>query len=348
MSFNFDDDQDLIADPGLRSAGFDAGVAGFGGSAVLEIDLLRTLVAIASTGSFKQAAKAVFRTPSAVSMQMKRLEDLIGRSIFAKDGRGVVLTEEGQELLGYARRILILADEALYRFRCEPTEGVVRLGTPDDYAAAYLPPILARFARSHPQVQVEVTCMPSDIVLKLIDEGEVDIALVSVNGVAPVQRIVHRDRLVWAGLRGGVAYLKRPLPLALAQVSCPWRRNALAALDEAGIAYRVAYTSHHYVAQLAAVGADLAVAPLAMNLLVGDLVQIESPDLPPLGFSEIDLRQAPEATGPAVEALRQHIVEAFAQRNGSALMPRPGYGASDDLAWISPTMLLPPSRQSYS
>ncbi|MDR3372647.1 MAG: LysR substrate-binding domain-containing protein [Ancalomicrobiaceae bacterium] len=344
MTITFDEVHDSLA----RPAGFDTGVSGFGGSAVLEIDLLRTLVAIASTGSFKHAAKAVFRTPSAVSMQMKRLEDLIGRPIFAKDGRGVALTADGQDLLGYARRILILADEALYRFRCEPTEGVVRLGTPDDYAAAYLPPILARFARSHPQVQVEVTCMPSDVVMRLIDEGEVDIALVSVNGIAPIQRIVHRDRLVWAGLRGGVAYQKRPLPLALAQPSCPWRRSALSALDEAGISYRVAYTSHHFVAQLAAVGADLAVAPLSTNLLFGDLVQIESPDLPPLGFSEIDLRQAPEASGPAVEALRRHIEEAFAQRNGRDLSGRPSFAAGDDLAWISPTTLLPPLRQTYS
>ena len=200
---------------------------GIGGTA-LEIDLLKTLVAINDTGSFNRAAKVVFRTPSAVSMQMKRLEEVIGRPIFLKDGRGLTMTGDGNELLGYARRILALADEALLKFRCATTEGLVRLGTPDDYAAGFLPPILARFAKTHPSVQVEVSCHTSDTLVKRLDDSDIDIALVSAGYGAPPQLIVHRERLIWAGLRDGIASRKRPLPLAVSFPNCCWRLRAAA------------------------------------------------------------------------------------------------------------------------
>ncbi len=284
------------------------------GGAGLEIDLLKTLAAIVDTGSFNRAAKAVFRTPSAVSMQMKRLEDLIGTPIFVKDGRGVVLTGDGQELLGYGRRILALADEALLKFRCATTEGVVRLGTPDDYAAGFLPAILARFAKTHPLVQVDVTCHPSYSLLKLLNESELDIALVDVGSTAGAATMpVYREKLVWAGLRDGIAASRRPLPLAVSFPTCNWRRRAIEALNVAGIEHRIAYSSYQYMGQVAAVLADLAVAPFALSSISGDLVVIEDRDLPPLGAFEIDLRLAPTAKGPAVEALGQHIQQSFAQ-----------------------------------
>src|SRR5918992_1328032 len=145
-------------------------------AAGLDLDLLRTLVAIADTGSFNRAARAVFRTPSAVSMQMKKLEDHVGRPLFAKDGRSVILTPDGESLVGYGRRILKLAEEALQRFRAPEIQGTIKLGTPDDYAVRFLPEILARFAASHPNVEVDVFCMPSRELLALLDENAVDIA----------------------------------------------------------------------------------------------------------------------------------------------------------------------------
>ncbi len=282
------------------------------GGAALEIDLLRTLVAINETGSFNRAAKAVFRTPSAVSMQMKRLEELIGRPIFARDGRGVTLTGDGEELLVYAHRILALAEEALLKFRCATTEGTVRLGTPDDYAAGFLPPILALFAKTHPSVQVDVTCHSSDILSRLLNDGELDIALVSARYPSTPQHIVHREPLAWVGRRDGVAFKKRPLPLAVSFPSCNWRRNAIAALQSVDIEYRIAYSSYQFMGQVAAVLADLAVAPLAISSVAGDLVAIDERDLPALGFFEIDMRRSATAHGPAVEALARHIQQNFA------------------------------------
>jgi DNA-binding transcriptional LysR family regulator len=285
----------------------------FGGGAVLEVDLLRTLVAIVSTGSFNRAAKAVFRTPSAVSMQMKKLEDLVGRAIFAKDGRGVVLTTDGEALLGYARRMLQLNDEALARFRCQATEGVVRLGTPDDYATVFLPRILGRFAASHPLVQVDVNCLSSSKLIGLLDQGELDIALVSRGASGHGEGVlVHREPLVWAGLRHGTAWQRRPMPIAVSSGLCCWRSQSTAALDRVGVDYRVAYTSQHYVGQLAPVLADLAVAPLPASLITGDLVRVDDRGLPPIGHYEIELRVTARPTGPALDALAEHIRQSFA------------------------------------
>lgn len=293
---------------------------GFGGP-VLETDLLRTLVAIVTTGSFARAAQAVFRTPSAVSMQMKRLEDQIGRPIFVKDGRGVTLTADGEDLLGYARRMVHLSDEALSRFRCQSTEGTVRLGTPDDYATRFLPPILARFAASHPMVQVDVNCQPSTVLARMLADNEVDIALTSVGincGVPATGTIVHRENLVWAGLRHGSAHTRRPLPLAVSGPTCSWRSLALERLDRAGIPYRVAYSSAHYVGQLAAVLAGLAIAPLPKSVLDGEVTRIDDGTLPSLGFYEIQLIRAPRATGAAIDALAGHIEASFGAESRAA------------------------------
>ena len=284
------------------------------GAAMLELDLLKTFAAIARTGSFSRAAQAVHRTPSAVSMQMKRLEEIVGRPLFAKDGRSVVFTEAGDELLGYARRLLRLSEEALARFRCADTAGIVRLGTPDDYATRYLPRILSRFAASHPLVQVDVDCRSSSELVGRLEEGALDIALVSTGLGCPVPStglIVHRERLVWAGARWGDAHLRRPVPLAVSGTTCAWRIRALEALDHVGVPYRVAYSSKHYVGQMAAVLADLAVAPLPRSVIDGELMPIDERVLPPIGHYEIQMIRSPRATGAAVDALAGHIVQSF-------------------------------------
>lgn len=291
-----------------------------GGGSLLEIDLLRTLAAIHQTGSFTRAAQAVLRTPSAVSMQMKRLEEIVGRPIFAKDGRGVVFTEAGDDLLGYARRILKLNEEALARFRSADTTGVVRLGTPDDYATRFLPKILARFAATHPLVQVDVDCRPSSELVGRLENGVLDIALVS-SGLGCAHpatgTIVHREKLVWAGVKWGEAHLRRPVPLAVSGTTCSWRVRAMESLDRHGVAYRVAYSSQHYVGQVAAVLADLAVAPLPASVIDGELTAIDETILPMIGHYEIQMMRATRASSPAIDALTDHIVQSFRTETGA-------------------------------
>jgi len=144
-------------------------------TALLDVDQLRTFVAIVETGSFTRAAEVVHKTQSAVSMQMKRLEERLERPIFARDGRASKLTEDGERLLDYARRIVKLNAEALAAFSNPELSGVVRLGVPDDYADRYLPEIMARFSRVYPGVELTVFCEPSIDLIARLDANEIDL-----------------------------------------------------------------------------------------------------------------------------------------------------------------------------
>src|SRR5690349_3814282 len=148
-------------------------------TAMLDIDQLRTFIAISETGSFTKAAEVVNKTQSAVSMQMKRLEERLERSIFSRDGRASKLTEDGQRLLDYARRIVKLNVETLAAFSDAELSGRVRLGVPDDYADRYLPEIMARFSRGYPAVELTVSCQPSADLMTLIDDNQLDLAIVT-------------------------------------------------------------------------------------------------------------------------------------------------------------------------
>src|SRR5512139_144086 len=139
---------------------------------LIDIDQLRTFIAIAETGSFTKAAEFVNKTQSAVSMQMKRLEERLDRAVFVRDGRASKLTEDGQRLLDYARRIIKLNLETIAAFGDEELSGRVRLGVPDDYADRYLPEIMARFSRSNPKVEVTVVCEPTPMLLERIHAND--------------------------------------------------------------------------------------------------------------------------------------------------------------------------------
>ncbi|MEJ8573075.1 LysR substrate-binding domain-containing protein [Microbaculum marinum] len=281
---------------------------------LLENDVLRTFVAIAETGSFGRAAKAVYRTPSAVSMQIRKLEDTLGRSVFVRDGRSIRITTEGEALLGYARRMLRLSDEAVGLFLTPEIEGVVRIGSPDDYGTRFLPNILCRFARTHPGVDVDVTLDMSGTLYEMIENDQLDIALMTASREAEVLRhgqIVYTEPLGWAGLECGCAYEARPLPVALSPHGCPWRATALAALESAGIEARTTYRSLHTSGLLAAVHADLAISPISQSLIVPPLERLdERHGLPPLDDYHIVMHRRP-ALGPAGEALARHVIDSF-------------------------------------
>ncbi|MBL4713831.1 MAG: LysR family transcriptional regulator [Alcanivorax sp.] len=284
---------------------------------LLDTETLRTFVAIAENGSFTRAAHQVFRTPSALSMQIKRLEETLGQSLFIREARRVSLTPEGEVLLGYGRRLLKLNEEAVGRFLAPSLEGSVRLGTPDDVGTRVLPQVLTRFARSHPAVQVNVNAGRSIDLLKRLDNGELDLALVTLGHSdlsAKRGEVVHTEPLVWAGRDGGVAVQRSPLPLSLANHGCAWREMALGALDKAEISYRVAYNSEHCAGQEAAMLADLAVAPFPASLVQPPL-RVLGPEsgLPALGDYQIALVRR-DGSGPAAEALAEQVVETFRER----------------------------------
>ncbi|MDH6232652.1 DNA-binding transcriptional LysR family regulator [Mesorhizobium soli] len=280
---------------------------------VLDLDVLRTFVAIAETGSFTTAANAVFRTPSAVSMQIKKLEDVLGRTVFSRDARSVTLTTDGEMLLGYARRMLAINREAVSKFIVPDITGVVRLGSPDDYGERILPYVLKRFAQSHPSIAVDVTIDQSKNLWRRMDDRTLDITLVtnsykiSMDGAETLMT----EPIVWAGAKGGCAHLREPLPVSLWEEGCAWRAGALDALAREGRNYRIAYMSAHTAGQRAAILADLAVAPLPRSFIGPELIELGAKDgMPDIGVYSLAMVVTPEANAP-VRSVADHIRATF-------------------------------------
>jgi DNA-binding transcriptional LysR family regulator len=227
--------------------------------AMLDLDLLRVFLAAAERGGFSQAARALNRTQSAVSMQMKRLEGEVGARLFQRRGRGVQLSFEGEELLLYARRLLALADEAVTRVSQAEHGGTVRLGCVDDYATKILPGVLAEFVAQHPTMRVELeTGLTVHLAKRL--ERDFDLVLAMEPADAAQGRVLHVERPVWATARDRDIHRRDPLPVALYPEGCLLRHWALAALDERRRAWHCAYLSPSVAAVEAAVEAGLAVS----------------------------------------------------------------------------------------
>jgi len=294
----------------------------------LDTDLLRAFVLIAEGHSFTQAAARVGRTQSAVSMQVKRLEEILGQPVLTRGkGGSVELTPHGHYLLGRARQILTLNDEVLTTFRAPEMAGRVRLGSPDDYAFAYLPLVLKRFAETHPAVQVDVVCSPSSELMHRIKVGELDLTLISKgHGLPDWQEVpLWRGPLVWVTSTRYAPHRQDPLPLALADRSpflargqdCEWAGAAVRALEQAGRRYRIAYTSASHIGTHAPVLAGLAVTVSTLSWLPDGLRAMRPeegmPTLPDFGIMLIKAKRPPQ---PVTDALAAHIEESFALEAG--------------------------------
>ncbi len=276
---------------------------------LLDIDQLYTFVVIAETGSFTEAATVVNRTQSAVSMQMKRLEETVGRPIFVRDGRKSRLTDDGARLLVYGRRVLALNAEAIAAFSDEALSGTVRIGLPDDYAPRFLPSLLAAFERSHSHLEIEVACIQTAYIIKGIRDGSIDLGLITNGDCGGFGAIVRREPLYWVGADPHTVYLADPLPLAIGPSDCSWRHDALAALDRIGRRHRVAYTSPSAAAITGAVVAGLAVGVLPESALTTEMRILGAREgLPPLPPTDIALVRAAHAHEPLHDALADHIV----------------------------------------
>jgi DNA-binding transcriptional LysR family regulator len=281
-------------------------------TALIDIEQLRTFIAIAETGSFTRAAEIVHKTQSAVSMQMKRLEERLDRPIFSRDGRASKLTEDGERLLDYARRIVKLNVEALATFSDQELFGRVRLGVPDDYADRYLPEIMARFARAYPGVELTVVCEPSVALFDRIEANDLDLAIVTNCNANRTSEIFRHESLLWVTSNRHATQLEEPLPLALGRPSCAFRQSAVECLERMGRAHRVLYTSPNSGAVAAAVLSGLAVSVFPESgLRPGMRVLTPAdgfPELPPCG---IGLVRNPHERAKLADALAEHIISSL-------------------------------------
>ncbi|MGB3503568.1 MAG: LysR substrate-binding domain-containing protein [Mesorhizobium sp.] len=281
-------------------------------NAPLDLDQLQTFIAISDTGSFTKAADEVFRTQSAVSMQMRRLEERIGKPLFEKDGRTNRLTAEGERLLAYARRMIRLNRETLAAFDDSSLEGQVRIGLPDDYADRFLPEIMGRFARSNPRIEMSVICEPTINLAELVRRGQLDIALVTHCEDVKATEIVRREPLLWVTSASHAVHEEPILPLALGRPTCAWRRAATEGLTRIGRPHRVLFTSWSAQVVIAAVMSGLAVSVLAeCALRPGMRVLGEADGLPGLPDCEIGILRGHGGQHDIVDAVARHISDSL-------------------------------------
>lgn len=278
--------------------------------AALDPALLECFVAVAERRSFSRAATALNRTQSAVSMQIKRLEARSQVPLFRRGRAGVVLTAPGEALLDYARRILALNGEALARLRANDVEGEVRLGAMDDYGTLLIPPLLARFAAAFPSVRVELqTGLTASMPSRLGTEFDLVVAMHPAGQGRG--EFLRRETPVWAAGAGHATPKTRPLPLALNPQGCLFRKWAMAALDRAGIAWRLAFVGSGQAAVEAVAAQGLAVTVLKAGTFPARLRRLGRRDgLPPLPAADIRLHRAPRLSR-AGEFLAAHLAAAL-------------------------------------
>lgn len=274
---------------------------------------LKSFIAIAETGTFSRAAYIVGRTQSALSLQIKKLEDAIGCTLFERTSRNVKLTEQGEIFLGYAKQILSLQWEAFSRLKEPDIQGEIRLGTPEDFATHYLPEVLAIFRKHHPRVQLNVSC---DLTLNLIagfEREEFDIILFKRDpGRVKGGTKVWREPLVWAA--ADHYQPEKPISLVLSPQPCIYRARALTALDRANKPWHISYTSPSLAGTIAAVKAGLGITVLPANMLPAGIHRTaKEMKLPELSDAEIALMKRDNLTRSA-EMLAEHIVHSMEGR----------------------------------
>ncbi len=283
----------------------------------LDVDLLRAFAAVSDLGGFTRAADLLLRRQSTLSLQIKRLEEALGHRLLERSSRRVRLTAEGETLMPHVRQMLELNDRIVARLDEPALAGVVRLGTPEDFATTHLPHVLARFAQAHPRVQLEVTC---DLTLNLMARfrrDDFDLVLVKREPARSDRGVrVWREPLVWVAAERLALPEEGILPLVLSPPPCVYRKRATDALGAARRSWRVTYSCASLAGQHAAVKAGLGITVLPKDMVPAGLTAIEHrKGLPDLHDTEIALLSVRRLSAPA-RRLQEHIVRSLEMVGG--------------------------------
>jgi len=286
----------------------------------LDMDVLRTFVTGFELGSFARAADRLGRSQSAVSSQLRKLEEQVGHSLVQKSGRGLALTTAGESLLGYARRLLELNDEALDHVRGSDLEGWVRLGLPQDFADTFLPAVLAQFSRAHPKVRVEVQVDRSVPLAAKALKGDLDLALVwGDSGDAPHSQRIAELPIAWIARhdwRDPRVADTDALPLVAFEMPCAFRAAGIAALDAAGMPWRLVFTTPSLSGLWAASAAGLGIT-LRTTISMPESLRALDPQragLPSLPKVALSLHRADAEPSIAVKRLTTIVLESIAEQ----------------------------------
>lgn len=289
----------------------------------LDLDTLRTLVVANDLGGYAQAADRLGRTPSAISLQMKRLQDDLGAQLFRKKGRTLVLTEAGETAIRYARRILALNDELLDTLQGTTLSGLIRLGCSQDFSSI-LPTVLSQFAALYPRMQIELRIEGNAVLLEAIEKDQLDLALAIGHENRPTAQTIGTLDLVWIATRNFTAPPDQPLPLAVLGPQCPFRKGAIQQLDHIAAPYRIAATSPSLNGLWAALLGGLGITARTSLGLPPDLIFGKSLfGLPLLGTLHITLHKQPGTTATAIERMSTLLTEALTLSLQTHPKPKP-------------------------
>ncbi len=277
----------------------------------LDLTALRAFVAVADAGGVTRAAGLLNLTQSAVSMQIKRLEESLGRTLFLRAARKLALSPEGEQLISYGRRMLALNDEVLDRFSSAACEGEVRLGVPHDVVYPAIPAILRRMAQCYPRVRVNLVSSFTLVMKEDFARGLFDVILTTEEAPQAGAEVLSARPLVWVGAPGGTAWQRRPLRLGFKD-TCIFRPLAQSALDTAGIAWEMATGGESEQAVEATVAADLAVS-VRMVGSIPDTFEVISGEnmLPPVGDMKLALYRANRRRDEATDLLLAELRMAY-------------------------------------
>lgn len=280
----------------------------------LDIDLIRTFIAVADHASMTAAGNARFLTQGAVSQQVKRLEEMLGHQLIERRRRALKLTRAGEQLLLKSRRLIALNDDIWSEMTAGEITGTVRLGLPYDLVTACISPVMKDFAAAYPQVEITLTCAASPELVSALAKGEIDMALAEEPVGAGSGETLRIERLVWVGAKNGGAHLKTPLPVSMVADTCAFRPAVLSALAQQERKWRTVFENGNIEATAATVRADLAVTAWLVSTVPADL-EILGPDkapcdLPPFAINLHLPKQAMKA--PAAE-LARHLRASFSR-----------------------------------
>lgn len=253
------------------------------------IEWLETFLVIVETGSLTKAAERIARSQSAVSLQLRRLEEAVDARLFNREKRSVVITAAGERLVPLARRAVHAANDAALLVR-DHDRRLVRAGVPEEYADRLVPGLLDNLARRDPTLAVELQCAGSAVLAGRVLSGQLDMAFALAEEIDEGGEPVTTDPIVWLQAPGTSLSSRRPLPVALFDHACSWRNRAIAALNEAGIDFDIVFTSASVAGVRAGIRAGFAAGVLAESTAGPDLERIQHPDAPPaLGPAELVL-----------------------------------------------------------
>ncbi|WP_027857347.1 LysR family transcriptional regulator [Marinobacterium jannaschii] len=274
----------------------------------LDFSQLATFVAIVDAGSITKAAASLHRTQAAISIQLKKLEETTGKQLLNRSYNKISLTREGEVLLSYARKILSLAEEAYHAISDDEIQGVVRFGVPDGYARAFMQDVIRTFIQRFPKIRLQIKNDPSPKLFQSLHEGDLDLILVTRSSREAGGDILRKEKIVWVAAADYELDPAAPIPLALYQPGCDYRRRIVDGLNQLGQEWYLAFECQGVTGFDIAISNGLAVSAVAGSLVKDEWQVLDFPQmLPELGEIEVEMHRSPGESSEAVNCFAHEL-----------------------------------------